>query len=163
MKKVILKPLYHRQQEIIGIYFGSDALINSIVRKQPDVKWSQTNKCWHIPLNKENHSRLVLALKDKVQIEQSSLYNYLAKKKKGNTGKEKSDLPRALPNQTPPEPLEAITLINRTLVNSTGKIQPVNAHILPAMRQRLKLKAFSNSTIKTYINEMAQLNSTSSG
>ena len=37
------------------------------------------------------------------------------------------------------------------------KIQPVNAHILPAMRQRLKLKAFSSSTIKTYINEMAQL------
>jgi site-specific recombinase XerD len=37
------------------------------------------------------------------------------------------------------------------------KIQTVNAHILPAMQQQLKLKAYSSSTIKTYINEMAQL------
>ena len=42
-------------------------------------------------------------------------------------------------------------------VYNGGNIQPVNAHVLSAMRQRLILKAYSPSTIKTYINEMAQL------
>lgn len=36
-------------------------------------------------------------------------------------------------------------------------ISKVNAHIIPAMHQHLKLKAYSPSTIKTYLNEMTQL------
>ncbi|OSZ77877.1 hypothetical protein CAP36_10745 [Chitinophagaceae bacterium IBVUCB2] len=32
-----------------------------------------------------------------------------------------------------------------------------NAHVIPAMHQHLKLKAYSQSTIKTYLNEMSQL------
>jgi integrase/recombinase XerD len=44
-------------------------------------------------------------------------------------------------------------------VSATGKetIASINHHILPAMKQKLQLKAYSPSTIKTYINEMAQL------
>ena len=38
-----------------------------------------------------------------------------------------------------------------------GKIPSINAHVLPLMKQRLTLKAYSRSTIKTYLNEMAQL------
>jgi hypothetical protein len=37
------------------------------------------------------------------------------------------------------------------------KIQSINAHLLPLMKQRLTLKAYSRSIIKTYLNEMAQL------
>jgi site-specific recombinase XerD len=43
------------------------------------------------------------------------------------------------------------------VVYKDGKIDVVNAHVLPAMEERLKLKAYSRSTIKTYLNEMAQL------
>jgi integrase/recombinase XerD len=35
-------------------------------------------------------------------------------------------------------------------------IHSVNAHVIVDMKQHLKLKAYSNSTIKTYINEMSQ-------
>ena len=44
-------------------------------------------------------------------------------------------------------------------ITAAGKetIAVINQHILPAMRQKLQLKAYSPSTIKTYINEMAQL------
>jgi integrase/recombinase XerD len=38
-----------------------------------------------------------------------------------------------------------------------GNIFSVNARVLPLMEQRLILKAYSPSTIKTYLNEMAQL------
>ena len=36
-------------------------------------------------------------------------------------------------------------------------ISAVNKHVLPAMRQRLTLKAYSESTIRTYLNEVSQL------
>ena len=37
------------------------------------------------------------------------------------------------------------------------RIHSVNAHVIFDMRQHLKLKAYSASTIKTYLNEMNQL------
>jgi integrase/recombinase XerD len=40
---------------------------------------------------------------------------------------------------------------------SDHRIHPVNTHVLPAMEQRLKLKAYSDSTRRTYLNEMTQL------
>jgi site-specific recombinase XerD len=43
-------------------------------------------------------------------------------------------------------------------VGETRKeISGVNRHVLRDMRDRLRLKAYSESTIRTYINEMAQL------
>ena len=36
-------------------------------------------------------------------------------------------------------------------------MKEVNAHVLPLMKQRLVLKAYSCSTIRTYLNEMSQL------
>jgi hypothetical protein len=51
MDTVCLKPFYHRGQESIAINFKNDTSLNLIVRKLPSVKWSQTNRCWYIPLN----------------------------------------------------------------------------------------------------------------
>lgn len=42
----------------------------------------------------------------------------------------------------------------KDLVN---RISPINRHVLPAMAEQLRLKAYSDSTIRTYLNEMAQL------
>src|SRR4029079_8927034 len=41
--------------------------------------------------------------------------------------------------------------------NPHETIHPVNAHVILLMRQHLLLKAYSPSTIKTYLNEMGQL------
>ena len=41
--------------------------------------------------------------------------------------------------------------------NTINEISAVNRHVIPAMRERLRLKAYSESTIRTYINEMVQL------
>ncbi len=35
-----------------------------------------------------------------------------------------------------------------------GKIHPENAHVIPAMEQRLRLRGYSPSTQKTYLNEV---------
>jgi site-specific recombinase XerD len=52
-----------------------------------------------------------------------------------------------------PFPLHLVPATNE----STSRISAVNKLVLPAMRERLRLKAYSESTVRTYINEMAQL------
>jgi integrase/recombinase XerD len=164
MKQVILKPLYHRGQESIGIYFADYALLNGIVRKLPQVKWSQTNKCWYVPLSKEGYNKIYFALKGKAGIEQQELHEYLSEKKKKGT------LLPAIPGAIKPvikKPSQLIiqnqkpvlqTFTNKQVTVYKGeKIKPVNAYVIPAMQQHLRLKAYSPSTIRTYLNEMTQL------
>jgi Phage integrase, N-terminal SAM-like domain len=120
MKEIVLKPLFHRNEECIGIYF---------------------------------------AVKGKAEIDQSALHQYLAEKKKPKvSGNQLISVPvkaKAPIAKVPAAVINSLVKIGMSL--STGRIQTVNAHVLPAMRQKLLLKAYSASTIKTYINEMAQL------
>jgi hypothetical protein len=51
MQPTLLQPLFHRGGEQIGIFFPKNEEINSIVRKIKGIKWSQTHKCWYLPLN----------------------------------------------------------------------------------------------------------------
>jgi site-specific recombinase XerD len=152
MKLVTLKPLWHRQLECIGIYFENDAIINGSIRKDAGAKWSSTNKCWWVPLTKENYNSLFFALKGKASIEQTALHKYLADKKEKNLNevfitKTAKKTHQQLPVITKPEGLST----------KGTRIYAINAHVLPAMKQRLKLKAYSESTIKTYLGEMTQL------
>ena len=153
MKKVTLKPLYHKNQECIGIYFENTTVLNGAIRKNAGAKWSQTNKCWYIPLSKENYNKLFFALKGKAAIEQSALHEYLAAKKK----KVAPAKPSVTAKPVTPAMLLPTTSKKQVTVYKGGKIQAVNAHVIPAMEQHLKLKAYSPSTIKTYLGEMTQL------
>ena len=155
-KQVVLKPLYHRGQESIGIYFDNSSL-NGAVRKLPGVKWSQTNKCWYIPLSKENYNKLFLALKGKAEIEKSALYQYLADRKRTSVVVKPAIYAGS-------QKLRTTLQQNRPVQNSGAKkqsathnhpvIHAANAHIIPALQQTLVLKSYSPSTIKTYINEV---------
>ncbi|MGQ0738456.1 MAG: tyrosine-type recombinase/integrase [Bacteroidota bacterium] len=155
MLTVTLKPLHHRGQECIGIYFENNVKLNGAIRKNSAVRWSQSNRCWYAPLNKENYNKLAFALKGKAEIEQAVLRQYLADKKK-NTIK-----PAVLPstNVTVTKPLinqkKHIIVQEPTKKNTVPlKIHPVNEHVLPSLEQCLKLKSYSPSTIKTYLNEV---------
>ena len=81
MKQVTLKPLHHRNQECIGIFFENSPSLNGVISKQAGARWSQTKKTWYILLSKENYNKLALALKGKAVIEQQELHKYLAAKK----------------------------------------------------------------------------------
>lgn len=152
MTEVVLKPLQHRGIECIGIYFEKSPRLNGAIQKQAGARWSQTNKCWYVPLSKENYNKLYVAIKGLAVVEQSALHTYLAQKK----------TPATLMVQTKPDSQNVLNtpapwINQRVAVYKKENIGPVNAHILPAMRQQLKLKAYSPSTTKTYLNEMAQL------
>jgi len=161
MLSVSLKPLFHRNQECIGIYYPHHSSLNTVIKKLPGVRWSQTNQCWYVPLNKESYNKLFFALKGLAEIEQSALHQYLAEKK--NSMKEAAPLttPESVIKTViakPPEKLKDIFVqhpAKKSLsVNKSNVIHPVNAHVIPALEQQLKLKGYSASTKKTYVNEV---------
>ena len=163
MQTVILKPLYHREEECIGIYFENISAINMAIRKDAGARWSQSKKVWYVPLSKQNYNKLFFALKGKASIEQEELHKYLANKKIVSPDK-KISLPQSVTVVAKPSTFPNLSdaanknLLQRSVtIYKTGKIHPVNAHVIPAMQQHLKLKAYSPSTIKTYLGEITQL------
>jgi integrase/recombinase XerD len=142
MQTISLKPFHHRGQEIIGLYFKNDSELNLEVRKLPAVKWSQTNKCWYVPLSKESFEHLYNSLKEKATIDTQSLKSYLEKRK-------------AIKATIAVNPRQNIS---KTIVYSPAwKISKENLIALERFTDQLKLKAYSTSTIRTYRNEFVQL------
>lgn len=152
METVILKYLAHKEGDHIGINFPDLAELNRAVRKIKNARWSRTHRCWYVPLQKENHRAILDAFSGLAAIEQGALRTYLEDRKKGK-------LPSPPPVPARPEKPVAVPAFPKkpVAVNRDNKIYPVNAHVLADMKQHLVLKAYSPSTRKTYLNEMAQL------
>ena len=112
------------------------------MRKLPSVKWSQTNKCWYIPLSQHSYKDVYRELEGKANLDTAALKDYL-EKRKGI----KATLPVA-PGK----------LISKSIVSTVAlKLSDHNLAALEKFTQQLKLKAYSPSTIKTYRNEFLQL------
>jgi len=144
MKPTIeLKPIFHKNLHQIGIFFKNDLQLNIRIRKEANGTWSQTKKCWYVPLNRNAFEKLRIALKEHAILQTTELKKYLEQKKK---------------NTIAPDQMLVKTNAVKIRSSQVGPaISLVNKHVLPAMNQMLKLKAFSVSTIRTYLNEMAQL------
>ena len=154
MSKITLKPLLHRDQECIGIYFEHNTKLNGVIQKDAGAKWSQTKKVWYVPLSKANYNKLFFAVNGRAEIEQSALHEYLAERKKNQlllpaiqTAISKVTMPLAVPVHVSKKMTHIIS----------GKIHPVNKHVLLQMEEKLKLKAYSASTRRTYLQEMSHL------
>jgi len=147
MQTVTLKAFVLHNRECIGIYFPGTKELNTAIRKLPGIKWSQTNKCWWLPLSRDNYNTVAAAVKGIATINKIQLHDYLSNKKNTSAPANKS-LPAVVATQWVSKPVSIYKSIS---------IHPVNAHVLPALQQHLKLKAYSPSTIRTYVNELTQL------
>lgn len=148
MQNILLKPLLHRNTECIGIYFDKNIPLEKIIRKQPAVKWSQTNKCWYIPLTETAYQLLVKDLKEKAVVDNAALKAYLEKKRKVNS---------SLPEKKQPENKKKTTFSKPVVLSPAWQLSTANLKALENFVQFLQLKAYSNSTINTYRNEFMQL------
>jgi site-specific recombinase XerD len=164
MITVILKPLQHRNNQQIAILFEPNSKVAAIVRKLPGARWSQTNKCWYLPLSKENYSTLFYTLRPHCQLQVTAMQQYF------NNNEQLSVTPATItivkPNTSPirtsikstyalPVSRSKTVLPANNVKSSPGNIYPVNAEVLIAMQQQLELKAYSQSTISTYLKEMS--------
>lgn len=41
MQQIILKPLYHRVMECMGVYFDKDPLIQALIQREAGARWSK--------------------------------------------------------------------------------------------------------------------------
>lgn len=141
MQKVQLKSLNYKGQIRIGIYYGQDRNLNLLLKNEFVAQWSSTFNCWHIAADSAVKLKLLQLLKDR---------NYpvedLQSKRVSESEVQLSGADRKL--QTFPK--------TQVAVESEQKIAPVNLHIIELMKDHLVLKAYSRSTIKTYLNEMQQ-------
>ncbi|CAN5817018.1 hypothetical protein BH11BAC3_BH11BAC3_44530 [soil metagenome] len=163
MDTILLKPILHRQQECIGIYFSDVPLLKQAVKKIFGSQWTRTHKCWYVALNRENYQAIVIAFDGLAETNNIALHHYLNEKKKNalKSGKATEQLAMAAPGKisTISPGRQSATRPPDTLAVPSGMhlITEVNGHILPAMKERLILRALSPNTIKTYLGEMSQL------
>jgi site-specific recombinase XerD len=162
METVILKPLQHRGQECIGVYFKKDAGIQAAIQKQGCCKWSQTHKCWYLSCTGENYLRLKTALENKAELEISELKKFLLEKRKNNPATKES-FAQSSPKevfrtsfQNSPARNPVIPPKPSTKVNYPHGLSKENNDALRLFNQQLVLKAYSPSTIRTYDNEFRQ-------
>jgi integrase/recombinase XerD len=142
MQAITLKPIHHRDHECIAIQFLRDAALNSIVKKIPHIKWSDTHKCWWLPLSRESYELIQKSFGNKSILDSSALKAYLQKRKQVNA----VNISAAKKEQ----PKIAVTTVAWKLSNE-------NLSALEKFIEELKLKAYSASTLRTYRSEFLQL------
>lgn len=140
--KVVLRGIFHRGQESIALFYNNSGSINSLVKKLPLVKWSQTHRCWYLPLSRESYDQIARALKGKAILDTASLRAYLEKRKQV-TGVRASPAGKAVSIPGPSSP--------------ACQLSKDNLYALEKFVEQLKLKAYSGTTIRTYRNEFLQL------
>mgnify|MGYP001788752832 FL=1 len=80
MITITLQPLFHKNAEQIALFFQKKASINTAIKKIKNVQWSQSNKCWYLPLSRENYTVIVAATKALATIDSTLLRDYLEKR-----------------------------------------------------------------------------------
>lgn len=145
---IILKPLQHRGNECIAIYYEKSPTINNALQKIAGARWSQSQKCWYTELSKEKYELIIRACNTYGSIDHSAIKQYLYSRRPAaasvSVGAKKIIIAKKQ---------HLIASLSSPFV----QIHPHNQQVLPQMKQHLLLKAYSLSTIKTYLNEMGQL------
>ncbi len=145
MIPIHLKPLQHRDMERIGIYFEKNASIQSLLQKRADARWSSTHSCWHVPCTKESYEAVAAALMGRGTIQRVELDRYLLGKN-ADFG-----VPPFINNplSSSIKPSSAKEIPS----SSSEEICPENMLEYEKYRNKLILKGYSKSTLRTYCGE----------
>lgn len=158
--QVILKPLYHRGQSCIGIYFEKNAAIQSAIQKQAGCKWSKTNSCWYMPCTGENYLRIKSALENKADLEISELKKFLLEKRKVNAESSLAANPKIIVTKKIESRVKVTNFRKADNLNkpvaTQYKLSKENAEAMQDFKRQLTLKGYSQSTLRTYENEFRQ-------
>ena len=82
MEQIILETFVYKDVERMGLQCNYHNALNNVLKKLPGIQWSQTNKCWHLPVSKEAYGSLVSASSGVATINSAALKKYLTNKKK---------------------------------------------------------------------------------
>lgn len=147
METVFLQPLRHRGAETIAILAPGNGPVNLAIRKLPGVKWSQSKKVWYMPWGKTAYDLIVAALQPLANLDTTTLRHYLNKRSEVKA--------TMLPPQSSAQNVNRRTAL--PLQTAAWKLSKENLEGLRRFLEELKLKAYSQSTQRTYRNEFLQL------
>ncbi len=132
MAIIQLQVFVYRGGEQIALKFEQSLFLEKEVRKLKGVKWSQTHRCWYLPLSEVHYKVLREKLKGVASFEIGALQNYLRQRK-------------------------ALSAMPSGKVSGGAAIQlvehPLCAHNLSAFtafQSMLVLKGYSPNTIRSY-------------
>ena len=140
--------LFHRDEERLFIEAPVDAALNLKIRLLPGIRWSKTQKQWHLPLTEENYKEICKVMDGFAIIESNAVHDYFVKHPKAAAGV----------NAKAPVVAICTSVIHykSPVAHSSLRISGINAHVMALFKRELVLKAYSASTIRTYSNEMMQ-------
>lgn len=124
----------HKGSERIFAHYSYDTAINKILKEIPGARYSTTWRSWHLPPVKEIVQILAEKVKEVAELDVKELRQQLIAKKQ---------LPAVVKSHTGKPDISLLS--------------PANKEALDRYIETLILKAYSNSTIKTYRNEFFQL------
>ncbi len=142
MEKIIVKPLFHRGKECVGLYFRQSILLNRAVQRVAGAMWSHTHKCFWMHCGEGVLDRLRKAVAGLAELVING---------RGDWAERDSMIKieiRPKPVKKPVEPRKNVWEEKWKL------IRPVNRAEIEKMRERLVLKAYSQATKRTYLQEM---------
>ncbi len=142
MEKIIVKPLFHRGKECVGLYFRQSILLNRAVQRVAGAMWSHTHKCFWMHCGEGVLDRLRKAVAGLAELVING---------RGDWAERDSMIKieiRPKPVKKPAEPRKNVWEEKWKL------IRPVNRAEIEKMRERLVLKAYSQATKRTYLQEM---------
>lgn len=146
MKLIEATKKLHRQQRRIFLRFHSDAAMNRYLKSIPGARWSRTNKSWHVPDSRELMDDFIRRLPEGWRML--------------NPGEV---LPEALPVKEAGKREDKADQAGKKIEAASRRPGPMpvihehNRLALEQMIQKLRLKGYSESTIRTYRQEFMPL------
>ena len=145
MRFILVSRALHRQQRRIFLQFEHSQSINKLLRSVPGARWSRTKKCWHIPDSSTILQDIGKMLPEGWQLTEEGVVPSV------NSMPRKQDEP-------------ALTETGVLLLEKSNKrkasimlISDVNLVALQDLIDLLRLKAYSESTVRTYSHEFMSL------
>lgn len=138
-KQVVVKKLFHRESDCLGIYFDKDWEVIREVKKIPEVKFSNTHKCWYVPDQKNGVAKIIDTLRGKIWVDISAL-----KEKIENKTRESENRTAGPAEGDKKKAIQEVTKPHRELHNDQHQA-------LRMMEQKLKLRGYSTNTQRTYL------------
>lgn len=152
--------IVHKNEKRVKLQAENIAVINGVIRTIPGVRWSKTHGSWHIACNKVLYNNFKQRLPPDCELVEDKERATIAVELQSNA----TDLPAPFTIRSksvvqivvPLTTHRTLEIERQPVLNNVPSciVHGANAEVLPIMKQHLQLKAYSHSTIRTYLAEM---------
>lgn len=85
MNSIVLRPWFYRNAEQIRLKFEDDTELDGFIKSiGKELRWSNSKKCWYMPMSKKNMNFLIDKLNKKTVVETALMDKYFIQRRKLN-------------------------------------------------------------------------------